>query len=166
MTSSQRGNAIIQLVTVGAEANTRRRTNTLDACQTLDDLCAGLKKLGYNLSLQAIYYRLGSRRADSNHGKRHVRTVPVEIRKAKDNIRNRHEDADFTFAAKGYLKNIASVFGNKAVFTVSVDHKAKVPMGITAAKSQAPFMMHMKYEIRLPDHDFVKGEQPHDFELP
>ena len=152
-------NAIIQLATAWAGADGRRRTNILDACHTLDDLCAALNALGYTLSRQAIYYRLVPRRANSEHGKRHVRTVPVRIRRAKNNIRNRHEDADFTFATKGYLKNIASVFGNKAVFAVSVDDKAKVPIGITAAKSQAPLLMHMEYEIRLPDHDFVKASK-------
>ena len=100
---------------------------------------------------------LPTRATASNHGKRNARTVPVRIRKAKNNIRNRHKDADFTFATKGYLKNIASVFGNKTVFPVSIDDKAKIPIGITAAKSQVPLVMHMEYEIRLPDHDFVKA---------
>ena len=48
------------------------------------------------------------------------------------------------------------MFDNKTVFAVSIDDKAKVPIRITAAKSQAPSDMHMEYEIRLPDHDFVK----------
>ena len=53
-----------------------------------------------------------------------VRTVHVWIRKSKNNIRKRHEDADFTVATKGYLKNIASVYGNKTVFAVSIDDKS------------------------------------------
>ena len=62
-----------------------------------------LNALGYNLSRSALYLRLVPRRADSKHGKQHVRTVPVKIRRAKINIRNRHQHAEFT---KEYLKNI------------------------------------------------------------
>ena len=39
---------------------------------------------------------------------------------------------------------------------LSVDDKAKVPIGVTAANKQPPLKMHVDYEIRLPDHDFVK----------
>ena len=40
---------------------------------------------------------------------------------------------------------------------LSIDDKAKVPIGVTAAKYQSALVMHMTYEIRLPDHDFVKA---------
>ena len=40
---------------------------------------------------------------------------------------------------------------------LSVDDKAKVPIGVTAANKQPPLIMHVDYEIRLPDHDFVKS---------
>ena len=48
-------------------------------------------------------------------------------------------------------------FGEKCVFVISMDDKAKVPIGVTAATKQAPLMMHVSYEVRLPDHDFVKA---------
>ena len=47
------------------------------------------------------------------------------------------------------------LFGPESVFVVSIDDKAKVQLGITAATRQAPLIMHMEYEVRLPDHDFV-----------
>ena len=40
---------------------------------------------------------------------------------------------------------------------LSVDDKAKVPIGVTAANKQSPLIMHVDYEIILPDHDFVKA---------
>ena len=47
------------------------------------------------------------------------------------------------------------------MFAVSIDDKTLdlgvYPIGITTAKLQAPLVMHMKYQVRLPDHDFVKG---------
>ena len=55
------------------------------------------------------------------------------------------------------MKDIASVFGAENVFVLSVDDKAKVPIGVTAASKQSPLIMHVDYEIRLPDHDFVKS---------
>ena len=106
-----------------------------------------------------MYYRLLPRKSNSTEGKKHVRTVSVKIRRAKNNIRARHKDANFTFAIKQYLKQLASFFGSKNTFVLSVDDKAKVPIGVTAAKYQSPLVMHMTYEIRLPDHDFVKASK-------
>ena len=121
-------------------------------------MLAGMNKLEFeDISRQSLYHRLVPRRADSVHDKRHVKTVPVKLAKAKNTARNRHEDANFTFTTKGYMKCIASHFGKDVVFAVSIDDKAKVPIGITAAKLQAPPVMHMEYQARLPDHDFVKG---------
>ena len=38
-----------------------------------------------------------------------------------------------------------------------MDDKAKVSIGITAAKEQTPLLMHMEYQVTLPDHDFHVG---------
>ena len=78
------------------------------------------------------------------------------MRKAQNNLRNRHVDADFTFATKAFLRDIVGLFGPKSLFVLSVDDKAKVPIGVIAATKQSPLAMHVSYEIRLPDHDFVK----------
>ena len=37
----------------------------------------------------------------------------------------------------------------------SQDDKEKVPIGLTAANKQAPMLMHIEYQVKLPDHDFV-----------
>ena len=37
----------------------------------------------------------------------------------------------------------------------SQDDKAKVLVGLTAANKQTPMLMHMKYQVTLPDHGFV-----------
>ena len=70
-------------------------------------------------------------------------------------MRNRHADADFTFAIKRQIHDIVSLFGSDNVFVLSVDDKAKVPVGVTAVRRQAPLIMHVSYKIRLLDHDFV-----------
>ena len=159
LTHSGLSDAIIQIAIAGAGADERRRSNILTSCESLDGLLAGMKKLEFeDISRQSLYHRLVPRRADKRvRGKRHVKTVPVKLAKAKNTARNRHEDVNFTFATKGYMKCIASHFGKDVVFAVSIDHKAKVPIDITTAKLQAPLVMHMEYQVRLPDHDLVKG---------
>ena len=89
-------------------------------------------KEGYILSQQVLYHRLIPRRSDSLEGKRHVRTVPVKILKATNNLCKKHVDADFTFANKTVLQDTATLLGPESVFVVSIDDKAKVPLGITA----------------------------------
>ena len=122
---------------------------------TLDDLRDCLIKDGYELSRSPLYLRLLLRRHDTIEGKRHVKTVPVKIRRYKTDLRKKHADANFTSATKEHLKNIATMFAPDSVLVLSIDDKAKVPIRITAATKQAPMVMHMTYEIRLPDHDFV-----------
>jgi len=127
----------------------------LNACVTLDDLATELRKLNFSRSRSALYLRLIPRRSDSLEGERHIVTVPVELRKPENCERKKHENANFAFATKEYLKSVASLFGPEAVFVLSSDDKAKVPLGLTAASRQAPMLMCLEYEVRLPDHDFV-----------
>ena len=148
---------IVALATAKAGADSRRRTDILDACHTLGDLHAVLLKEGYVLSRSALYLRLVPRRSNTFEEKKHIKTVPVKIKRAKNNLRLRHQDADFFFTTKEYLKSIASLYGSECAFVLPVDDKAKVPIGVTAAKYQVPMVMHMTYEIRLTDHNFVKA---------
>ena len=113
------------MATAGAGADFRMRTDVLNACKTLDDLHAGLLKEGYVLSCQALYLRLFPRRSDTIEGKSHVRTVPVKIRKAQNTFRNKREDANFCFATKQYMKDIASLFGAKNMFFYQLTIKRK-----------------------------------------
>ena len=145
-------------MTVGAGADSRRRTDILNSCKTLDGLHVALQKEGFVLSRRvALYLRAIPRRVDSQEGKRHLRTVPVKLRKAKNTLRNRHADADFTFAIKRQMDDMVSLFGSDNVLVLSVDDKAKVPIDVTVVTKQAPLIMYVSYDIRLPDHDFVKA---------
>ena len=58
------------------------------------------------------------------------------------------------------MRDIVSFFGSDNVFVLSVDDKVKVPIGATAVIRQAPLIMHVRYEIQLPNHDFVKATKP------
>lgn len=54
---------------------------------------------------------------------------------------------------------MASLFGSKSVFFLSQDDKARVPLGLAAAKKQSPILMHLQYRVQLPDHDWVVAER-------
>ena len=143
---------IVKIASSLAGADSRRRTDILEACHTLDDLRAALAKDGISLSRSALYLRMTPRRVNSSEGKRHVRTVPVKIRRAKNNLRSRHEDANFAFSTKGYIKEIATFFGSKNVFVLSVDDKAKVPIGVSPQQNIRHLWLcvkRMKYVYRI-----------------
>ena len=52
-------------------------------------------------------------------------------------MRNKHKDKDYCFQVHDATKEICKVFGPDAVFYLSNDDKARVPMGITAADFDA-----------------------------
>ena len=55
------------------------------------------------------------------------------------------------------MRDTVSLFGSDNAVVLSVDDKTKVPIGVTAVTKKAPLIMHVSYEIQLPDHDFVKS---------
>ena len=64
--------------------------------------------------------------------------------------------------AKSFINdmfNMCKLFGPDAVLFVSNDDKARIPSGLAATNLQAPILMHMKYKVKLIDHDFVAGPQ-------
>ncbi len=146
---------IIQIVTEGASADDRRRSEVLRACKTLDDLTAELLKRNFTLSRSATYLRLLPFRSATTEGKRHVKTVPVKLVRAENNERKQHAASNFAYTTVSHLKEACSLMGPSSCAFISCDDKARVPLGLTAANKQAPVMMHMEYRIRLPDHDFV-----------
>lgn len=117
--------AIVDLATANASEDFHRQTDLLTSCQNLYNLHSTLLKRGYVLSGQALYLQQVPRRSDSNEVKLHVRIVPIKIRMAQNDPRNRHEDANFSFATKQYTKDIAYIFGAENVFVLSVDEKSQ-----------------------------------------
>ena len=55
------------------------------------------------------------------------------------------------------VKNLEAYFGPDVYLYVSIDDKAKVPIGLPAANLQSPLLMHLEYKVRVNDHDFVLG---------
>ena len=123
---------IIHLVTVGAGADSRRRTGILNSYKKLDDLHVTRWKEGYVLSIQDLYFRLIPRRADNQEGKRHARTVLVNLLKARNTLRNRDSDVDFTLAIKRQMRDVMSLFGI---------------IGFTAFTKHAPLIIYVSHKI-------------------
>ena len=68
---------ITNLVTFGATADAKRRSEALGSCKTLADLHSELKSLGYTISKSATYLRLLPRNHKTTEGKKHVK-VPSD----------------------------------------------------------------------------------------
>ena len=149
--------AIVQLATHGSGADARRRTEKMRTIKTLDEMTAELNSMGYILSRSALYERLLPKNSRTIQGKRHVITVPVKLIKAQNDQHHRHMDTEFCTASIKALEEVTALLGKEEVTFLSQDAKARVPIGITAANKQAPLVMHLEYQVRLPDHDFVKA---------
>ncbi|GBP38729.1 hypothetical protein EVAR_22378_1 [Eumeta japonica] len=150
---------IKEIAIFGGAADDRRRTETIRCCKTLDDLRAELCKQGYTISRSGLYLRLLSRRANTEEGKRHVVTVPVKLCEPNSTLHSKHKDGTLCTATIRNLEYLAPILGPDQVFFLSMDDKARVALGITAANAQAPILMHLDYRVKLPDHDFVVAEK-------
>ncbi len=131
---------------------------TMRSCKTLDDIHNELLQRGFVLSRSATYLRLLPKNALSIHGRRHVTTVPVKLRKCDHDLHKSHPDTQFARTTINYLECMASFLGPSQAIFLSQDDKARVPIGVVAANKQSPVLMHLDYRIRLPDHDFVVAE--------
>ena len=67
------------------------------------------------------------------------------------------KDAQFGFSIVEDLNVIASIFGPDECMVISLDNKANVKLGVVAANKQTAMCMHMDYQVRLPNHDYVVG---------
>lgn len=106
-------------------------------------------------------------------GKRHVHAVEVKMLKPQKNLMAAHQDGHFAAATVKNLKvpvtslvhflnslqELGKLFGEKSVFFISQDDKARVPLGLPAAQHQSRIAMHMQYRVRLPDHDWVVADR-------
>lgn len=150
---------ICDIATHGSSAADRRRSEVLRTCKTLDELHALLVEDGFVISRTSTYRRLIPKYSGSLEGKRHVTTVPVRLSRAQTDRHRDHADQYFCKATANSLEELASILGPEQVVFISQDDKAKVPIGKTAAKVQAPVLMHLNYKVRLDDHDFAVGQR-------
>jgi hypothetical protein len=77
--------------------------------------------------------------------------------KPQNSLRKEHEDVHFCAAAVKHLKELCELMGKDAVFAMSQDDNAQVPLGKTACKVQQKVVMSMKFLKLAQDHDYVAG---------
>ena len=63
----------------------------------------------------------------------------------------RKKDKDHMFAKSlcNDMRSLEKQFGPDALNYVSMDDKAKVPIGLAAAKCQTPLLMHVEYKVKV-----------------
>ncbi|CAH1112153.1 unnamed protein product [Psylliodes chrysocephalus] len=71
----------------------------------------------------------------------------------------KHNDGTFYTVTIRNLESLASILGHDKVFFLSMDDKARVPLGIIAVNAQAPILMYFNYRVKLPDHEFMLAEK-------
>ena len=75
----------------------------------------------------------------------------------ENTLRKKNVDRMFAKSFTDDMKNLDPLFGPDVLLYLSVDDKARVPLGLAAANLQSPLLMHLEYKVRLKDHDFVVG---------
>ena len=144
---------ICRIAISGSAAHDRQRNEVIRAVKTLDQLTEALNREGFELKRSSVYLHLLSRNHRSIEGKRHVTTAPVKLYKSQNSKHASHPSTKFARASIRSLEELAAILGPPEVTFHSQDDKAKVPIGLTAANKQAPMLMHMEYQLTLPDHD-------------
>ena len=114
-----------------------------------------MKKDGFEISRSEVYLRLLPKRSNSHEGKTHTATVLVRLIWAQNDFHSNHSDGKFCTGTIKFLEEVTTILGPNETFFMSQDDKARVPIGLTAANKQSPFLMHVDYRVSLPDHDWI-----------
>ena len=73
--------------------------------------------------------------------------------------RKKNVDRLFAMSFTKDVKELDPLLGPDVLLVVSMDDKARVPIGKAAANEQSPLLMCLEYKVRLPDHDFPLGQR-------
>ena len=127
----------------------RRRTDVLRTITTLNELCKELEKLGFIISRSATYLRLKAKNKNSNEAKRHVKCLPIRLLRPENNLRKENEDRIFAKSLVDDVHDIYSLFGPDCITFLSNDDKARIALGLPAAKLQTPILMHLEFKVNI-----------------
>lgn len=152
--------AIKAAVIYGSAYHKRRRKDEIECCTKSDELHSNVQELlALTISRSALYTRLILKNSRTEQASRHVVTVPVHLSKPRNDLHKQHTDDEFCTATLKNLESLALFLGPKQCAFLSQDDKARVPIGISAAKEQQSLFMHVDYRVRLADHDFIIEER-------
>ena len=102
--------------------------------KSLDQLTEALNHEGYDLKHSTIYLHLLPRNSRTIEGKRHLRTALVKLYKSQNSKRSAHVSTKFAISSIRALDEITAILVPEEVTFHSMDDKAKVSIGMTAAK--------------------------------
>ena len=137
----------------------RRCDEIIRTVKKLDQLTEALNYEGYDLMRSFLYPHLLVRNSQILEGMRHVHTTPAKLYKSQNSKHSSHISTKFTQSSIRTLEEIAAILRPEEVPYHSLGDKAKVTIGITATKKQTQLLIHMKYQVALPDHGFVVGSK-------
>ena len=83
----------------------------------------GISRQMNYLNDEAVYFRLLPRNSATQEGKRHVKTVPVKLTRAKNDKHSTHPDTLLARASISNLEGLASLLGPQEVTFHSQDDK-------------------------------------------
>ena len=84
----------------------------------------------------------------------HCTSKVIELILRKENI-----DSMFAKSVIDSIFGVCKLFGPNAVLFMSNDDKTKILLGLAGAILQAPLLVHIKYKLKMLDHDFISGKQ-------
>ena len=121
-------NCILSIVSHGASADSRRRTEQMESAVTsLDQLHAEVQKAGYKISRSALYCRILPRCSNTNEGKRHVHTVPVKLLRAQNDARKHHIASNLAYTTVQHVKEAGAMIGSGSCAFLSLMIKRVFP---------------------------------------
>ena len=135
---------IIDTAMYGSAAHEKRQSDIYRSVKTLAELTAELKQDGFEISRSGVYLRLLPKRSNSHEVKRHTVTVPVRPIRAQNDFHSNHSDGKFCTATIEFVEEVDSILSPNETFFMSQDDKARVPIGLTAANKQSPFLVHVE----------------------
>ena len=84
--------------------------------------------------------------------------VPVKLLRPEHSLRKKNIDRMYVKSFFDDMLSISELLGGDAVTLLLNDDKACIALGLAATSLQSPILMHLDCCVRLPDHDFVIGQ--------
>ena len=140
--------AVCRIAISGSAAHGQRRNEAIRTVKTLDHLTEALNRKGFELKRSSVYLHFLLQNHRTIEGKRHVTTAPVKLYKSQN---SKHASQPSIRSPE----ELAAILDPVEMTLHSQDDKTKVSIELTAANKQAPRIMHTKYRVTLPDHEFV-----------
>ena len=144
--------AIVQLATAGAGADSCRRIDILNACKTLDDLRAALLKEGYTSSRQAFTFAISKEELTQLKGSIMYEQSLLKL----ERLRTLFEIDMMTLISRLLQRDICRTLLRFLVQKTCLFYQLMIRLKyqlVLPLQRKSPLIMHMTYEICLPDHE-------------